>query len=87
MSQHSIKIEGTDTRLALVEQSYHMLEEKLEGVHEGLNARIDRVEAKVDLLGDEMRKGQTGLVKVVIGTAGTIVVAILSLIGVMFQYM
>jgi hypothetical protein len=87
MSQHSIKIEGTDTRLALVEQSYQMLEEKLDGVHAQLNARIDRVEAKVDLLSDEMRKGQTGLVKVVIGTAGTIVVAILSLIGVMFQYM
>lgn len=87
MSQHSINIEGTDTRLALVEQSYHMLEEKLDGVHAQLNARIDRVEEKMDELGKEMRRGQTGLVKVVIGTAGTIVVAIISLIGVMVQYM
>jgi hypothetical protein len=86
MSQHNINIEDESVRLALVEQSYMQLEQKLEDVHTQLNNRIDRVEVKVDALSEEMKKGQNGLVKVIVGASGTIVAGIISVIVALIQY-
>lgn len=58
-----------ETRMALVEQSY-----------ENLEKRITSVEHKLDSMRDEMQKGQQGLIKVIIGAAGTIVAGLLSTI-------
>lgn len=87
MSQHQIPITDSDTRIALMEQSHKMLEDKLDTVYTQLDSRLTRVETKVEDLGEQMRAGQAGLTKVIIGTGGTIVVAIISLIGVIIQYM
>jgi hypothetical protein len=97
MSQHNINIDDPKTRLALVEQSNKNLEDKLDGVHTDLKGdmeamnravhkRIDRIEVKVEDLGKEIQKGQNGLVKVIIGSAGTIVVGIISVIVALIQY-
>jgi hypothetical protein len=86
MSQHNINIEDESVRLALVEQSYMQLEQKLEDVHSQLNNRMDRVEVKVDALSEEMKKGQNGLVKVIVGASGTIVAGIISVIVALIQY-
>ena len=85
MSQHNINIEDESVRLALVEQSYMQLEQKLEDVHSQLNNRIDRVEGKVDALSEEIKKGQNGLVKVIVGASGTIVAGIISVIVALIQ--
>ena len=98
MSQHNINIDDPQTRLALVEQHNKNIEDKLDGVHSDLKGdmeamnravhkRIDRIEVKVEELGKEIAKGQNGLVKVIIGSAGTIVVGILSVIGVIIQHL
>ena len=58
-----------ETRMALVEQSY-----------EQLDKRLEKVEGKIDELGDDMRQGQHSLIKVIIGSAGTIVASLLSVI-------
>lgn len=60
-----------ETRMALVEQSY-----------ENLDKRITSVENKLDTMRDEMQKGQQGLIKVIIGTTGTIIVGLITTIGV-----
>ena len=60
-----------ETRMALVEQSYQNLEK-----------RIDKVEEKLDSIKAQMHSGQGALVKIIIGTTGTILVALISTIGV-----
>lgn len=60
-----------ETRMALVEQKY-----------EQLDSRLQKVEDKLDDMRDEMKHGQGALIKVIIGTTGTILVALISTIGV-----
>jgi hypothetical protein len=84
-SNHQIQITGTDTRLALMEQSHQMLEEKLDKVYEDLDSRLTRVEDKVGDLSNQMKKGNAGLIKVIIGSTGTIVAAIASIIVALIQ--
>lgn len=61
-----------ETRMALVENNYKQVE-----------TRLDKVETKLDQMRDEMKSGQAALIKVIIGTTGTIIVALISTIGVM----
>ena len=63
-----------DTRMALVEQKY-----------EQLDARLEKVEHKLDVIYDDMQKGQNSLVKVIIGAAGTIVTGLLSIVVVILM--
>lgn len=58
-----------DTRMALVEQKYQQLD-----------ARLDKVEEKLDTIYDDMKNGQHSLIKVIIGAAGTIVTGLLSVV-------
>lgn len=60
-----------ETRMALVENNYQQVEK-----------RLDKVETKLDEIRDEMKHGQNSLVKIIIGTTGTILVALISTIGV-----
>ena len=63
-----------ETRMALVEQSY-----------ENLDKRITSVEHKLDSMRDEMQKGQQGLMKVIIATTGTVMVGLITTIGVIIS--
>lgn len=60
-----------EVRLSLVEQNYQHLEKRLE-----------KVEEKLDEIRDEMKSGQNALIKVIIGTTGTIIVGLLSTVAV-----
>ena len=60
-----------ETRMALVEQNYQNLEK-----------RIDKVEEKLDGIKQQMNHSQGALIKVIIGTTGTILVALISTIGI-----
>ena len=60
-----------ETRMALIEQSYASLER-----------RIDKVEEKLDGISAQMNHGQGALIKVIVGTTGTILVALISTIGI-----
>lgn len=60
-----------ETRMALIEQSYVNLEK-----------RIDKVEEKLDDISAQMNHSQGALIKVIIGTTGTILVALISTIGI-----
>lgn len=60
-----------ETRMALVEQSYANLEK-----------RIDKVDEKIDDIKAQMTSSQGALIKVIVGTTGTILVALISTIGV-----
>jgi hypothetical protein len=64
-----------ETRMALVEQKY-----------EQLDLRLEKVENKLDELSKEMKNGQTALIKVIIGTTGTILVALITTIGVIIAH-
>ena len=61
-----------ETRLALLEQSYNQVE-----------ARLDKVEVKLDALKDDMNAGQKGLIKTVYVTMAAMTTVIISAIGVM----
>ena len=58
-----------ETRMALVEQKYQQLD-----------ARLEKVEQKLDVIYDDMKNGQNSLVKVIVGAAGTIVTGLLSVV-------
>jgi L-rhamnose isomerase len=60
-----------ETRIALVEQNYMNLEKRLE-----------KVEVKIDDLRDDIKGSHVHLIKVIVGTAGTIVIGLISTIGV-----
>jgi len=47
-----------------------------------LELRLDSVEKKISSLHDIVEKGQLNTIKVLIGTAGTVIVGILSLLAV-----
>jgi tetrahydromethanopterin S-methyltransferase subunit G len=61
-----------ETRLALLEQSYKQVE-----------ARLDKVEVKIDNLKDDMNAGQKALIKTVYVTMAGMTMVIISAIGVM----
>lgn len=63
-----------ETRMALVEQNY-----------EQLDKRMEKVETKLDQLSGEIKEGQHSLVKVIVGSAGTIVAGLLSVIVVVMM--
>jgi tetrahydromethanopterin S-methyltransferase subunit G len=60
-----------DVRISLVEQNYQNLEK-----------RLDKVESKLDDIRLQMNNSQGALIKVIIGTTGTILVALISTIGI-----
>ena len=60
-----------EVRISLVEQNYQQLERRLE-----------KVELKLDNIRDEMKSGQGALIKVIVGTTGTVLVGLLSTIAV-----
>lgn len=63
-----------DTRMALVEQNY-----------QSLDRRMEKVEAKLDQLHIDIVKSNNSLIKVIVGSAGTVVAGLLSLIIVLLQ--
>jgi hypothetical protein len=63
-----------ETRLALLEQSYNQVE-----------ARLDKVEIKIDDLKDQMNAGQKGMIKTVYVTMAAMTTVIISAIGVMLS--
>ncbi|MDB4337143.1 hypothetical protein N9991_00175 [bacterium] len=63
-----------ETRLALLEQSYKQVE-----------ARLDKVEIKIDDLKDQMNAGQKGMIKTVYVTMAAMTTVIISAIGVMLS--
>jgi tetrahydromethanopterin S-methyltransferase subunit G len=65
-----------DVRISLVEQNYQNLEK-----------RLDKVESKLDDIRLQMNNSQGALIKVIIGTTGTILVALISTIGIILAQM
>jgi tetrahydromethanopterin S-methyltransferase subunit G len=65
-----------DVRISLVEQNYQNLEK-----------RIDKVEDKLDGIKEQMITSQGALIKVIVGTTGTILVALISTIGIILTQM
>lgn len=65
-----------DVRISLVEQNYQNLEKRLE-----------KVEGKLDDISQQMNHSQGALIKVIIGTTGTILVALISTIGIILTQM
>ena len=70
-SQEVHNVTDHETRIALVEQSYQNLER-----------RIDKVEEKLDTLRDDIKGSHVQLIKVIVGTAGTIIVGLITTVGV-----
>jgi hypothetical protein len=52
-----------------------------------LETRLDNVEGKIGTLQETIEKSSLNTIKILIGTAGTIIVAVLSLIGVIVTKM
>ena len=63
-----------DVRLSLIEQSYQQLDK-----------RLDKVESKIDTLGEDMKAGQTSLTKVIVGAVTTIAASCLSIVVVLLM--
>lgn len=63
-----------EVRVSLVEQNYKHLEN-----------RLTKVEIKLDEIKDEMNSGQQQLIKIIIGTTGTVIVSLLGTIGVILN--
>jgi hypothetical protein len=55
--------------------------------YDALEKRLNSVETKITVLQDTIEKSSLNTTKIIIGTAGTIIVAILSLIGVIITKM
>jgi hypothetical protein len=51
--------------------------------YEQLDKRLTKVEEKLDTIADEMKSGNSSLIKVMIGAAGTIIAGLLSTIVVL----
>jgi len=60
---------NTEVRLALVEQNY-----------QNLDARLDKVEKKIDELHTDIKNSNVGLIKIIVGAAGTIVAGCFSVV-------
>jgi hypothetical protein len=63
-----------DVRLSLIEQSYQQLDK-----------RLDKVESKIDTLGEDMKAGQISLTKVIIGAVTTVAASCLSIVIVLLM--
>lgn len=63
-----------DVRISLVEQSYQNLEK-----------RLDKVEAKIDDISLDIKNSHSSLLKVIVGTGGTLIASILSVVVVMLM--
>jgi hypothetical protein len=50
--------------------------------YDALETRLSSVEKKINTLQDTIEKSSLNTIKILIGTAGTIIVAVLSLLGV-----
>ena len=48
--------------------------------YEALEGRLDKVETKIDNIHNDMISGQKSITKVLIGTAGTVVASLLSIV-------
>lgn len=48
--------------------------------YESLNQRLTNVEEKIDTIHEDIKEGQNSMVKVLIGSAGTIIAGLLSTI-------
>jgi hypothetical protein len=48
--------------------------------YESLESRLTKVEEKIDTIHDDMIEGQKSITKVLIGTAGTVVASLLSIV-------
>ena len=48
--------------------------------YEALEGRLDKVETKIDNIHNDMINGQKSITKVLIGTAGTVVASLLSIV-------
>lgn len=61
----------------------HLCAERYKGIQDQftqLENRLDKVESKIDEIHKDIKQGNAGLFKVLIGTAGTVVAALLSTI-------
>jgi hypothetical protein len=67
----SIERENLEAHVELCAQRYDALEQ-----------RLTSVEGKITTLQDTIEKSSLNTIKILVGTAGTIIVAVLSLIGV-----
>lgn len=65
-----------EVRVSLVEQNYQYLER-----------RMEKVENKLDDIHCQMKSGQTAMIKVIIGTTGTVIVGLLSTMAVIISNM
>jgi uncharacterized protein YlxW (UPF0749 family) len=72
----AIEKENLEAHVELCAQRYDALENRLESV-----------EKKISTLQDTIEKSSLNTIKILIGTAGTIIVAVLSLIGVIITKM
>ena len=54
--------------------------------YESLDKRLSKVEETLEELRNDMRNGNTALIKVIVGSAGTIVAGLLSTIIVLLMY-
>jgi hypothetical protein len=55
--------------------------------YDALERRLTSVESKITVLQDTIEKSSLNTIKILIGTAGTIIVAMLSLVGVIITRM
>jgi uncharacterized protein YlxW (UPF0749 family) len=55
--------------------------------YDALETRLSSVEKKINTLQDTIEKSSLNTIKILIGTAGTIIVAVLSLLGVILTKM
>jgi len=72
----AIEKENLEAHVELCAQRYDALEQ-----------RLTSVEGKISILQDTIEKSSLNTIKILIGTAGTIIVAILSLVGVIITKM
>lgn len=53
--------------------------------YEMLDGRLTNVESELKRIGEDIRSGNSSLIKVIIGTTGTIAVGLISTIGVLLS--
>lgn len=58
-----------DTRIAILELNY-----------QNLDKRLEKVEDKIDELHDDMKNGNSALIKAIVGAAGTIAAGAISVV-------
>jgi tetrahydromethanopterin S-methyltransferase subunit G len=77
----NLEKESLEAHVDLCAMRYETLEKRFEQVEE----RLDKIEEKVNTIHDEIRNGNKGMIKVLITTAGTILVGLISTIAVLLQ--